>query len=93
MLINGQPVFYLLNEDGSVFFFGHTRMLRVPYPRTPQDYIPEALRRESTLDLAEALFGYVKGKDKLCVRAEPAPMPVACGCRTPNSCPTSAIFG
>ncbi len=60
----GQPVLYVLDENGTdVFFFGHSRMFRVPYPRSPRDYVPEALRRESDLDLAEAIFGYTKGQD------------------------------
>ena len=62
VLSNGQPVFYVLNEDGAVFFFGHTRMFRLPYPRSPYDYVPPALRREEQIDLAEAVFGYVKSK-------------------------------
>lgn len=62
VLRDGQPVFYVLNDDGSVFFFGHTRLFRLPYPRSPWEMTPEALRRETEIDLAEALFGYVKGK-------------------------------
>lgn len=64
VLRNGQPVFYLLNkDDGSVDFFGHTRLFRLQYPRSPYDLIPEQLKREDDLDLAEALFGYVKDKN------------------------------
>jgi CRISPR-associated protein (TIGR03986 family) len=58
----GQPVFYVLNDDGSVFFFGHTRLFRLPYPRSPWQMVPGALRNEAEVDLAEALFGYVKSK-------------------------------
>jgi CRISPR-associated protein (TIGR03986 family) len=59
----GQPVFYVLNDDGSVFFFGHTRLFRLPYPRSPWQMVPGALRNEAEVDLAEALFGYVKSKE------------------------------
>lgn len=63
VLRDGQPVFYVLNEDSSVFFFGHTRMFRLPYPHSPYDHVPQALRREELIDLAEAVFGYVKSKE------------------------------
>lgn len=54
----GQPVFYLV-EDDELVFFGHTMMLRLPYPKTPLDFVPPFLRDKDTLDLAEAMFGYV----------------------------------
>lgn len=63
VLRDGQPVFYLLKEDGTVDFFGHTRFFRLQYPHSPYDLIPEHLKLESDLDLAEALFGYVKDKN------------------------------
>ncbi len=59
VLRDGQPIFYLV-EDGQLVFFGHTMMMRLPYPYTPIDFVPEQLRRESDLDLAEAIFGYTK---------------------------------
>jgi CRISPR-associated protein (TIGR03986 family) len=55
----GQPVFYIVEND-QVVFFGHGRMLRMPYRQSPLDKIPPALRRAEDLDLAEALFGYIK---------------------------------
>lgn len=63
VLRDGQPVFYLTKEDGSVDFFGHTRFFRLQYSHSPYDLIPEHLKRESDVDLAEALFGYVKGEN------------------------------
>ncbi len=54
-----QPVFYLV-ENRELTFFGHAMMFRLPYPNTPLDFVPEHLRRESDLDLAEAIFGYTK---------------------------------
>lgn len=65
----GQPVFYLLQDNGAVEFFGHCRIFRLPYPHSPLDFVPEHLRREAELDLAEALFGYVKGKDQAAGKA------------------------
>lgn len=59
VLRDGQPIFYLV-EHGQLVFFGHTMMMRLPYPYTPIDFVPEQLRRESDLDLAEAIFGYTK---------------------------------
>ncbi|HZQ07112.1 MAG TPA: TIGR03986 family CRISPR-associated RAMP protein, partial [Anaerolineae bacterium] len=58
-LIPHQPVFYLM-EQGKLVFFGHLWMFRLPYLHTAQDFVPERLRRESDIDLAEALFGYTK---------------------------------
>lgn len=62
VLIDGYPVFYLLAEDGSIDFFGHCRLFRLPYPKSPADFVPEKLRQESDIDLAEAIFGYTKSE-------------------------------
>ncbi|MDW8233849.1 MAG: TIGR03986 family CRISPR-associated RAMP protein [Roseiflexaceae bacterium] len=59
VLRDEQPVFYLM-ENGRLVFFGHTMMMRLPYLKTPHDFVPESLRRESDLDLADAIFGYTK---------------------------------
>lgn len=59
VLRNGQPIFYLM-EKNQLVSFGHTMMMRLPYLRSPKDYIPKELREEANLDLAEALFGYTK---------------------------------
>lgn len=65
VLNDGQPVFYLIERDrrtGKVelVFFGHTMMMRLPYLKSPKDFVPESLRKEEELDLAEAVFGYTK---------------------------------
>ena len=57
----GQPVFYLV-ERGRLVFFGHCMMFRLPYLQSPLDFVPPQLRRESDVDLAEALFGYTKSR-------------------------------
>ncbi|RMD63957.1 TIGR03986 family CRISPR-associated RAMP protein, partial [Candidatus Parcubacteria bacterium] len=54
----GQPVFYLMENDQLVFF-GHTMLFRLPYQRSPLDLVPEKLRRIDSVDLAEAMFGFV----------------------------------
>lgn len=59
-LENGSPLFYLLDEEEQLIFLGPTMMFRLPYPYTPYEMIPERLRREEDLDLAEAIFGYAK---------------------------------
>lgn len=64
VLQDGQPVFYTVtqNKEGKtiVDFFGHCRMLRLPYKRSPQDFVPEQLRHVGDVDLAEAIFGFTK---------------------------------
>jgi CRISPR-associated protein (TIGR03986 family) len=62
VLRDGQPVFYTLKPNGEVDFFGHCRMLRMPYRNSPCDLTPEWLRRLADIDLAEAIFGFTKGK-------------------------------
>lgn len=57
-----QPVFYLLNEQGELVFFGHTMMMRLPYPKSPFEMVPAYLRREEQVDLTEAIFGYTKSR-------------------------------
>ncbi len=80
VLQEGQPVFYLPDpkDESRLIFFGHTMMLRLPYDRTPLDFVPTGLRDRPTdyeektdrattpsaprTDLAEALFGYTRGR-------------------------------
>lgn len=59
VLRNNQPVFYLLKEDGTLDFFGHAMMFRLPYIKSPLDFVPEPLQDDTVTDLAEALFGFV----------------------------------
>lgn len=58
VLRDKQPVFYLM-EEGQLVFFGHAMMFRLPYERTPLDFVPESLRKPMETDLAEAIFGFV----------------------------------
>lgn len=60
----GEPVFFL-REGGKLTFFGRAYMFRLPYINSPKDLIPKTLKRESVIDFADALFGFVRsGKKK-----------------------------
>ena len=64
-LNDGQPVFYITEKNGAVIFFGHARMFRVPYPRSPFEYVPKEIREigdANLIDIADAIFGYTKDK-------------------------------
>lgn len=56
----GDPLFYLVDTDGKLVFFGPTMMFRLPYEHSPLDLIPEPLRQALDIDFADALFGYVR---------------------------------
>lgn len=62
VLREGQPVFYTL-KGGKVDFFGHCRMLRLPYPQSPRDFVPPQIRQDRDIDFAEAIFGFTKDLD------------------------------
>ncbi|CBN58543.1 MULTISPECIES: TIGR03986 family type III CRISPR-associated RAMP protein [Kamptonema] len=63
-LRDGEPVFFLLNDDGeAVRFFGRAQMFRLPYEHSPLKFVPPKLRDASRTDIAEAIFGYVNGKE------------------------------
>ena len=64
-LNEGQPVFYITDKPGHVIFFGHARMFRVPYPRSPFEYVPKEVREiedVNLIDFAAAIFGYTRDK-------------------------------
>lgn len=75
VLREGQPVFYTVERDDQgtpkkddqgrsiVDFFGHCRMLRLPYKRSPQSFVPEQIRHPGDIDIAEAIFGFTKNLD------------------------------
>ena len=71
----GQPVFYVA-AGNTVIWFGHTPNFRVPAilgrakrAASPLDFVPENLRSESAIDLAEAIFGYVSSNKNKGARA------------------------
>jgi CRISPR-associated protein (TIGR03986 family) len=58
----GQAVFYLLNQEGTLAFFGSTMMFRLTYKNSLHNLIPDCARMPATIDYADALFGYVRDK-------------------------------
>lgn len=60
ILRENQPVFYLTDETGALVFFGHARHFRLPYSKSPVDLVPKELRDELIVDMAEAMFGFVR---------------------------------
>ncbi len=59
-LSDGEPVFFLLNNDGSVRFFGRAQLFRLPYGTAPFAFVPEIHRNPIVFDIAEAIFGFVR---------------------------------
>jgi CRISPR-associated protein (TIGR03986 family) len=67
---NGRPVFYCeppRGSNGEVIYFGHNPNFRLPFrfpgserAATPLDFVPEHLRDDAQIDLAEAIFGFVR---------------------------------
>ncbi len=55
----GDPIFFL-RENGELTFIGRAMMFRLPYGSMPLDRVPYELRDPETVDLAEALFGFVR---------------------------------
>ena len=62
-LKDGEPVFFLLDEkQQKVRFLGRAQMFRLPYNLSPFDFVPKILREPLTIDLAEAIFGFVRSE-------------------------------
>lgn len=59
-LRENQPVFYLLDGENRILFFGAARYFRLPYAQSPLGLVPEALHRAPDIDLTDAIFGYVE---------------------------------
>ncbi|WP_199333947.1 MULTISPECIES: TIGR03986 family CRISPR-associated RAMP protein [Nostocaceae] len=68
MLQEGRPVFYCQPQQGNIVtLFGYSPYFRIPYSpngdgkaATVVDFIPEHLRDDSVIDIAEAIFGFVR---------------------------------
>lgn len=63
-LREGEPVFFLQEEERLVFF-GRAQMFRLPYECRPIDLVPDELRLPEHVDYAEALFGFVRTPKEL----------------------------
>ena len=64
LLRDGEPVFFLLNADGSVRFFGRAQLFRLPYDTSPFNFVPETHRTPAKIDIAEAIFGFVRDEQQ-----------------------------
>jgi len=70
VLQDSRPIFYCQPQNGTlVTFFGQSPNFRIPY--SPQsdgkaasavDFIPDGLGKSDKLDLADAIFGFIKDK-------------------------------
>lgn len=67
-----RPVFYSAPEDDKIVrFFGQSPNFRIPYSpegnghaTTVADFIPKNLKQLGTIDLADAIFGWIKQESK-----------------------------
>ncbi len=64
LLCDGEPVFFLLNATGSVRFFGRAQLFRLPYGTAPFNFVPETHRTPTKIDIAEAIFGFVRDEQQ-----------------------------
>lgn len=48
------------NREKDRISFGHTPFFRLPYEKTPFDFVPEELRVTKEIDFTEAVFGFTK---------------------------------
>jgi CRISPR-associated protein (TIGR03986 family) len=73
VLIEGRPIFYCEPHKGQteVTLFGHCPNFRIPYSplqdgkaASAVDFIPKNVGKSNRVDLAEAIFGFVRYKDK-----------------------------
>lgn len=60
---NGEPLFYLLDDAGNLYFFGPTMMFRLRYEYKAVDLIPDEIKNAG-LDMAESIFGMVDENSK-----------------------------
>ncbi|MGF1674989.1 MAG: TIGR03986 family CRISPR-associated RAMP protein [Rivularia sp. (in: cyanobacteria)] len=70
ILKNGRVIFYSQLESEEITLFGQSPNFRIPYiPKSKQtaasavDFIPKNLRDTSVIDIADAIFGFVRHKD------------------------------
>lgn len=73
-LRDGDPVFFLRNENGDLVFFGRAQMFRLPYKQRPIDLVPCELQRVTDIDYAEALFGFTLTAEQIAKMGANAPV-------------------
>jgi len=70
---DGRPIFYCEPQDGliEVTLFGHSPNFRIPYSpnhdgraASAVDFIPKDLGTSDTVDLADAIFGFVRNEKR-----------------------------
>ncbi len=70
---DGRPIFYCEPQDGQieVTLFGHSPNFRIPYSPSHDgcaasavDFIPKDLGKSDTVDLADAIFGFVRNEKR-----------------------------
>lgn len=60
------PCFFRTFNDGSsVKDLGFSYLYRQPYSKKLHEFLPEAHQKANSIDMAQAVFGYVNGKDSL----------------------------
>lgn len=55
---DGDPLFYLVDENEEPVFFGPTMMFRLPYDEPIIQFVPKELRGQDGTDISESIFGY-----------------------------------
>lgn len=51
------PCFYITDNNNKVIAFGHTPYFRLAYNHFIKDLVPDSLKQENIIDIAEAIFG------------------------------------
>ncbi|MGM3309671.1 TIGR03986 family type III CRISPR-associated RAMP protein [Anabaena sp. WFMT] len=73
VLEQGRPIFYCETQNGQieVTLFGHCPNFRIPYSpnrdgvaASAVNFIPENIAKSDIIDLADAIFGFVRGRDR-----------------------------
>lgn len=57
---HGIPCFYIEDVNNIIIGFGYTAMFRLPYKKTIGEHIPNNLKDENLIDIADAIFGNEK---------------------------------
>ncbi|MFY9224931.1 MAG: TIGR03986 family CRISPR-associated RAMP protein [Blastocatellia bacterium] len=55
----GDPLFYLLDQNNNLVFFGPTMLFRLPYKQSIKNFIPAKISQSQSIDYADTIFGFV----------------------------------